>query len=66
MAAKLAPVKRPIRVSARLVYSVSVLVGGALVVAGVALVFLPGALVLAGVGIGALGLIGLGARTVAK
>jgi len=66
MAAKLAGVKAPRRIPARLAYSAFVLAGGALVVAGVWLIFIPAALVLAGVGIGALGLVGLGARTVAK
>jgi len=51
--------RRP-RIRARVVYTALAIVGGVAVVAGVAMVFPPLALVLAGLGVGLLGMVGLG------
>ena len=52
------------RISARAAYTALVLAGGALVTVAIALVYLPAALLLAGVGVGIVGLVGLGSRRV--
>lgn len=48
------------RIPARLVYSAMAIAGYGSVVAGVALIFPPLALVLGGLGVGLLGMVGLG------
>lgn len=48
------------RIRTRLLYTALALAGGAAVVAGIAMVFPPLALVVAGAGVGLLGMIGLG------
>jgi hypothetical protein len=61
----MATARRPTpRISARALYTALILAGGGLVTVAIALVFLPAALLLAGLGVGAIGLVGLGSRRV--